>query len=584
MNQLYTTWGESLNPDNVLQEYPRPQMKRDSYFNLNGYWHYAISDSKEANTHDGKILVPFSPESVLSGVSRVVAPEDYLFYYREVSLPDDFMKSQLILHFGAVDQICEVWVNDHYVGDHVGGFTSFHFDITAYVTTHQFSIKVRVKDVTDTSYHQTGKQRIKRGGIWYTPQAGIWQTVWLESVPKNYIQSLKLTSLYDDQQIKVQLDKVGNGAVNVEVYYKNELEGSAESDQSEIIVPIKHLYAWTPETPHLYDIKVIFGQDQVDSYIGMRHIERKKDSHGIYRFYLNHRPYFQSGVLDQGYYPEGLLTPPSDEAMVYDIEKMKEMGFNMLRKHIKIEPLRWYYHCDRLGMLVWQDMINGSEREDIIFHGLLANLGIHLKDDRYKLFGRQSEAGRNQFIIELKEMILQLQSFTSIITWVPLNEAWGQFDAVKVEKVVRNLDDTRLIDHASGWSDQWSGDYHSRHTYFTKIRFNKKHGKKRIIALTEFGGYSLPIEGHRFNDEEIFGYKKYVSQVKLEEAYVNLYKQQVIPQIQNGLSVLIYTQLTDVEDEINGLITYDRKIDKISAEKVKEINELVYIAFNTQFS
>jgi len=580
VNQLYTMWGENLNPDQVLQEYPRPQMKRDRYFNLNGYWDYAISDSKEINTYDGKILVPFSPESVLSSVSRVVTPADFLFYYKEVSLPDGFMKDRLILHFGAVDQIGELWVNDHYVGDHVGGFTSFYFDITEYVTTNQFSIKMRVKDVTDTSYHQTGKQRIKRGGIWYTPQSGIWQTVWLESVPKHHIQSLKLTSLYDDQQIKVELDKVGTGLVHVEVYYKDELEGSIESDQDEIIVPIKNLYAWTPETPRLYDIKITFGQDQVDSYIGMRHIERKKDCQGIYRFYLNHQPYFQSGVLDQGYYPDGLLTPPSDDAMVYDIEKMKQMGFNMLRKHIKIEPLRWYYHCDRLGMLVWQDMINGSEREDIMLHGVLANLGIHLKDDRYKLFGRQNEAGREQFLVELKAMILQLQSFTSIITWVPLNEAWGQFDAVKVEEIVRNLDDTRLIDHASGWSDQWSGDYHSRHTYFTKIRFNKKHGKKRILALTEFGGYSLPVEGHRFNDEEIFGYKKYDSQVKLEEAYVNLYKQQVIPQIESGLSVLVYTQLTDVEDEINGLITYDRKIDKISVGKLKEMNELAYAAFH----
>lgn len=583
MNQLYTTWGEGLNLDNVLQDYPRPQMKRDSYFNLNGYWDYAISESKEVDTYDGEILVPFSPESVLSGVSRIVTPTDYLFYYKEVILPDNFMKEHLFLHFGAVDQICAIWVNERYVGEHIGGFTSFHFDITEYVTTNQFSIELRVKDVTDTSYHQTGKQRIKRGGIWYTPQSGIWQTVWLESVPKHYIQSLKLTSLYDDKQIKIELDKQGAGLVNVEVYFENELVGSSESNQNEILVPLTHLYSWTPEAPHLYDIKISFGQDKIESYIGMRHIARKKDRHGIYRFYLNHQPYFQSGVLDQGYYPDGLLTPPSDEAMVYDIEKMKQMGFNMLRKHIKVEPLRWYYHCDRLGMLVWQDMINGSEREDIIFHGFLANLGIYFKDDRYKLFGRKNELGRNQFLAELKEMIVQLQSFTSIITWVPFNEAWGQFNAVKVEKMVRDLDNTRLIDHASGWSDQWSGDYHSRHTYFTKIRFNKKHGKKRILALTEFGGYSFPVEGHRFNDKEIFGYKKYDSQVKLEEAYVNLYKEQVIPQIENGLSVLVYTQLTDVEDEINGLITYDRKIDKISVEKVKEMNELIYTAFNQQF-
>jgi hypothetical protein len=583
MNQLYTIWGESLDPDHVLQEYPRPQMKRDSYLNLNGYWEYAISQSEEVDCYDGKILVPFSPESVLSGVNRVVTPEDYLFYYKDVVLPENFRKEHLILHFGAVDQICELWINDHYVGKHVGGFTPFQFIISEQVTSDSFSIKLRVKDVTDTSYHQTGKQRIKRGGIWYTPQSGIWQTVWLESVPKDYIQSMNLTSLFDEQKINVQLDKVGNGLVKVEVYFNGRLEGCAEGDREEILIPLQHLHPWTPETPNLYTIKLAFKEDVIESYIGMRNIERKKDAQGMYRFYLNHQPYFQSGVLDQGYYPDGLLTAPADEAMIYDIEKMKEMGFNMLRKHIKIEPLRWYYHCDRLGMLVWQDMINGSEREDILFHGFLANVGIHLKDHTYKRFGRKNETGRKQFLVELKEMIDYLQSITSIVTWVPFNEAWGQFDAAKVDRLVRELDHTRLIDHASGWSDQQRGDYHSRHIYFTKIKFTSKDAKKRIIALTEFGGYSLPLEGHRFNEESIFGYKKYDTEDKLVEAYSNLYKQQVLPQIQNGLSVLIYTQLSDVEDEINGFITYDRKKDKFPVEKVLEINELVYTEFYKQF-
>ncbi|MBP2241779.1 hypothetical protein J2Z40_002351 [Cytobacillus eiseniae] len=583
MNQLYTVWGEDLKQDHVLQEYPRPQMKRDSYLNLNGYWDYAISESEVVDSYDGEILVPFSPESVLSGVQRVVTPNDYLFYYKEVVLPNDFMKDHILLHFGAVDQICELWINDQYVGKHIGGFTPFHFDITDYVIGSQFAVKLRVKDVTDTSYHQTGKQRIDRGGIWYTPQSGIWQTVWIESVPSNYIQALKLTSLFDEKKVKIELQKAGTGLVKAEVYFGNELEGTTESEGDEIIISVQHLYPWTPETPNLYQIKLIYHEDIIESYIGMRHIERKKDEHGIFRFYLNHQPYFQSGVLDQGYYPDGLLTPPSDEAMIYDIEKMKEMGFNMLRKHIKIEPLRWYYHCDRLGMLVWQDMINGSERKDIIFHGLLANLGVHLKDHRYKLFGRKNETGRNQFLTELEEMLVHLQSVTSIVTWVPFNEAWGQFDAVKVEKMVRNFDHTRLIDHASGWSDQYVGDYYSRHTYFTKLRFRRKHGGKRISALTEFGGYSLPIKGHRFHDESIFGYKKYDTEMKLEEAYTDLYQQQVVPQIKNGLSVLIYTQLSDVEDEMNGLLTYDRKINKMSTEKVKEINELLYSTFHKQF-
>lgn len=582
MKQLLTTWGEELEATKVLQEYPRPQMRRDSYFNLNGYWDYGISETPEIEAYNGKILVPFSPESVLSGVNRVVLPKDYLFYYKEVTLPEHFLQERLILHFGAVDQICEVWINDQFVGQHIGGFTSFQFDITDYVIQSPFTIKLRVKDFSDTSYHQTGKQRMERGGIWYTPQSGIWQTVWLESVPKEYIHTLKLTPLYDEKCIKIDISKVGVGPVKAEVYYNNKLEGSAESEAEVMIIPLQNLYPWTPETPNLYDIKLSFHDDTIESYIGMRHIEAKKDQNGILRFFLNHEPYFQSGVLDQGYYPDGLLTPPSDEAMVNDIEQMKAMGFNMLRKHIKIEPMRWYYHCDRLGMLVWQDMINGSERKDIFFHGLLANLGIHLKDHRYKVFGRQNEVGRKQFLVELEEMIEQLQSIPSIVTWVPFNEAWGQFDAVKVEKIVRDLDDTRLIDHASGWSDQNAGDYYSRHIYFTKLWVNRKKGQKRILALTEFGGYSLPIEGHQFN-ETIFGYKKYDSVAKLEEAYTNLYHQQVLPLIEKGLSVLIYTQLSDVEDEMNGLLTYDRKISKISVNRLKETNELLYTAFHSQF-
>lgn len=583
MNQLYTLWGEKIKSNNVLQEYPRPHMQRDSYMNLNGYWKYAISETEEIHTYDGEILVPFSPESVLSGVNRTVTPNDYLFYHREINLPNNFMRDRLILHFGAVDQICELWVDDQYVGKHIGGFTAFHFDITEYITSDSFSLTLRVQDLTDTSYHQTGKQRLQRGGIWYTPQSGIWQTVWLESVPNQYIQSVTVTSLFDKQQICVALDKSTSGPVEVSVYYDQILEAKVISEQDVIILTLQNFHPWTPETPNLYDINITFHSDHIQSYIGMRHIERKKDSQGIYRLYLNHHPYFQLGVLDQGYYPDGLLTPPSDEAMVYDIQKMKDMGFNMLRKHIKIAPARWYYHCDRLGMLVWQDMINGSERKDIILHGVLAHLGIHLADHRYSFFGRNNKLGREQFLLELQEMIHQLRSFTSIVTWVPFNEAWGQFNAKQAEEIIKKIDDTRLIDHASGWADQWSGDYHSRHTYFTKIKFRKKDARKRILALTEFGGYSLPIKEHIFNNDKIFGYKKYSSVADFEVAYRQLHQTQVIPQIDNGLSVLVYTQLSDVEDEVNGLITYDRKVDKLAVEKVKSINKLILRAFEKQF-
>lgn len=579
MKQLYTPWGEMLDSNQVLPEYPRPQLRRQSYFNLNGYWNYAISEKEDVDGYDGKILVPFSPESVLSGVKRFVRPTEYLHYQREVTLPEDFVLDRVILHFGAVDQIAEVWINGRYVGKHVGGYTPFSFDITDFLDGPCFDIKVRVKDFSNTSYHQTGKQRIERGGIWYTPQSGIWQTVWLESVPEAHIKRLKLTPLFDEQAIRFEIEHTGHETFNVQVRFNGKVQGEIITKDSSFIVPLAECYPWSPDAPHLYDIDIKYGEDHVESYIGLRKVEKKKDASGIYRFYLNNQPLFLTGVLDQGYYPDGLLTPPSDEAMIYDIMTMKEMGFNLLRKHVKIEPARWYYHCDRLGMLVWQDMVNGSERKDIVFHGLLAHLGIHLKDHRYRLFGRQHPEGRQQFYIELKEMVDHLYSHPSIVTWVPFNEAWGQFDSQKVVDYLLTLDRSRLIDHASGWSDQGIGDYHSRHIYFTPIRFRKKWGKKRILALTEFGGYSLAVEGHRYNEDSVFGYRVYKTIEELEIAFTKLYHR-IFQQLANGLSVIIYTQLSDVEDEVNGLITYDRKVVKIDPKRVNDLNQRLIERFN----
>lgn len=583
MKQLYTPWGETLDKTKVLSEYPRPQLRRDSYLNLNGLWDYCITKEKHKTQMDGTILVPFSPESVLSGVHKTVAPNEYLIYTKNVELPKEFIKKYVILHFGAVDQEAEIYINDEFVFSHIGGFTPFSVDITNHITSTQFKLKVIVRDVTDTGIHQTGKQRLKRGGIFYTPQSGIWQTVWLESVPKNYVKDIRIMPYYD--QSKVGIEITPNTVEGSQTYkYTLSLHGTVLiegiSVESNMLITIPNMNSWTPENPTLYDLEMTYDQDVIKTYFGMRKFERKTDSSGTMRFYLNNQPYFLSGVLDQGYYPDGLLTNPDDKALIYDIKTMKEMGFNLLRKHIKIEPLRWYYHCDRLGMIVWQDMINGSERKDIVFHGALALMNIHMNDKRYRFFGRKHEVGRRQYMIELDEMLHHLKNITCISTWVPFNEAWGQFDALKVTKHIQEFDSTRLIDHASGWSDQGGGDFSSKHIYFKKIKFSEKQAKKRILALTEFGGYSLLEEGHCFNPDKVFGYKKFKTKAELEQAIVRLYKNEVFSEIDKGLHVLVYTQLSDVEDEVNGLLTYDRRICKINKAAMYAINKVLYKQFN----
>lgn len=577
MKHLLSKYSD-INPNKVLNEYPRPQFKRNSYLNLNGFWEFSISKDPKNKSYPEKILVPFSPETPLSKIHKTVATDDFLFYRKKITFDKNFIKDKVFLHFGAVDQICDVWINSHFIVQHVGGFTPFTVDITSYISDLEMVIELRVKDETDASYHLTGKQRIDNQGIWYTPQSGIWQTVWLESVPKDYIEAMTITPLYDDESVKIDIQAVGDKSSKIIIKDMGKTISVVEGLLNTSI-KLDNFTPWTPENPHLYDLEVHYGDDIVSSYFGMRIFERKIDDSGVHRFYLNHQPYFQNGVLDQGYFSDGFLTPPSDQAMIDDIQTMKDMGFNMLRKHIKIEPLRWYYHCDRLGMLVWQDMINGSERKDIVLHGILAILGIHLKDYKYKKFGRLSIVGRALYENDLDIMLDHLKNVVSLCTWVPFNEAWGQFDSKRIAAHVLNKDNTRLIDHASGWSDQGVGDYHSRHTYFTPIYFRRKDAKKRILALTEFGGYSFPIEKHRYQDDEVFGYKKYTNQEQLEKAIELLYLKKIQPNIKRGLSVIIYTQLSDVEDEVNGFLTYDRKVQKINSIFMKKINATLLASF-----
>lgn len=566
---MKTIWGENLNETAILTEYPRPQMKRDSYLNLNGIWNYAITETENPpDCFDGEILVPFSPESELSGVMRSLLPTQTLWYQRTLDIPPHFITDRVLLHFGAVDQVATVYINGTEVCTHVGGYTPFSTDITENLL-EQNTIIVKARDFGDTSYHSRGKQKSKRGGIWYTAQSGIWQTVWIESVPDKYIKALRITPMFDESAVELTVLSESQNLCFANV---GESESSFPANTPTKMY-IQSFIPWTPEHPHLYDLTISMGEDRVTSYFGMRKFSVEGDSNGVKRLFLNNRPYFHNGLLDQGYYCDGMYTAPSDEAMIFDIQTAKDMGFNMLRKHIKIEPLRWYYHCDRIGILVWQDMVNGGG--DYRFSTVSSPLitGIHFKDHRYRRFARDNSEGRKQYYTELDEMISHLYNAVAIAMWVPFNEGWGQFDTIEAVRHILKSDTTRTIDHASGWHDQFIGDIKSLHVYFRKYRFEQdKLG--RAVVLSEFGGYNFRVNGHCFNEKD-FGYKRFQTKEVFLEAYRKLYLNEIIPAKSKGLCAAVYTQLTDVEDELNGLVTYDRKVIKLPVEEVSLINGTV---------
>lgn len=584
MEKLLTKWGRKLDREKPLNDYPRPQMKRNSFINLNGIWDYAIYPSyKGFSGYQGQIVVPFSPECILSGVEKTVTPADVLYYRKKFFFRKN--ECRVLLHFGAVDYACSIHLNGNSIGSHKGGYTPFTFDITNYISDGENELTLSVTDPSETGSQASGKQTSKRGNIWYTPQSGIWQTVWLEEVPFNYIENVKITPDIDTSTLTAEVTVCGKYSfIKAEALSGAKSMAIAETNGNKVILRLSDYEFWTPEKPVLYDLRVSTDEDEVLCYFGMRKFSIGKDSSGFTRMMLNNKPYFHNGLLDQGYWSDGMYTAADDEALIYDIQTMKDLGFNMLRKHIKIEPLRWYYHCDRLGMLVWQDMVSGGTPVNALTVGVTPAFSLvtgnkkpgHLTDgpENYKLFSREDAAGREEYYTDAGRMIDLLYNSVSLCLWVPFNEGWGQFESVKACDFFRRKDPTRIIDHASGWHDQGAGDVNSFHIYFTPFFF-PKYGKhdERVIALTEFGGYAMQTPGHIFNTKKFFGYRKYFSSKALEKALRQLYIGRLLPLVsKKGLSALVYTEVSDVEDETNGLLTYDREVLKINASVMKEIN------------
>ena len=583
MIQLKSRWADEVNSSSVHQEYPRPNLVRDSYFNLNGEWEYCINQKTTTEGYDGKILVPFSPETLLSGVQKIVMPKDFLHYRKVFVLPEGFKKDRVLLHFGAVDQECLVYLNGKKIGSHKGGYLAFTFDVTEELLEGENVLTLCVRDMTEKKPHARGKQKLvkkgKYGSLFYTPQSGIWKTVWMESVPADYVERLKITPKYDDAVIELKVFAKGEAktaAVKV-------LDGGAVVTETVIdtnktvSIDIGEFKSWTPDSPHLYDLEITCGEDKVTSYFGMRKFHVAKDSKGILRFFMNNKPFFFNGILDQGYWPESLLTPPTDEALKYDIEKLKDLGYNMIRKHIKVESDRFYYHCDKLGMIVWQDMPNGGGDYNMIFVTYLTNafdwFARGVKDSHYRIFKRADAEGREQYYRDLKGMIGQLYNYPSIAVWVPFNEGWGQFDAAKATELIRKCDKTRFVNEACGWFDQHGGDMYSIHNYSKGLTVKPQ--KDRVVALTEFGGYSYAMKGHLACEKE-FGYQSFTSKEELTANYKRLWEEEIYPNLAHGLSSSVYTQTSDIEEEINGIFTYDRDEVKFVEEELRNLNRKLY--------
>ncbi|MEO1011121.1 MAG: sugar-binding domain-containing protein [Bacteroidota bacterium] len=581
---LVTPWGEKLNKNSVWQEYPRPQLQRESWQNLNGKWDFYLGKKGEAKPSklSRKILVPFAVESKLSGIQETVLPEHRLWYKKTFSLDNALRGKDIILHFEAVDFEATVWVNDILLGSHKGGYDRFSFNITPYLKEGKNAITVVVDDPSNFGPQARGKQQLPSQGIWYTPVSGIWQTVWLEGVSKEtWLEELKITPDIDKGTVSI-LPMPNTPSKEKYMAKIKVISGGATLNETETGVAemakikIDNAKLWSPDTPHLYDLLVTLVDekgntvDEVKSYFGMRKISLGDHKGGKYLF-LNNEPLFQYGTLDQGWWPDGLHTPPSDEAMLWDIEMTKKMGFNTIRKHIKIEPDRWYYHCDRLGMLVWQDMPSGmvvvpnpelEKRPLHLQHAKRGGPDLHLTAET-----------KMQYELELQQMIYEHYNHPSIVMWVPFNEGWGQYNTCRVGEMVKALDGTRLVNAVSGWSLRPCGEVYDIHTYQTEVRIPSI-SRDMASVIGEYGGIGYPVEGHLWKPGfRNWGYQTYQSESELLENYKSKFDQIVKMKNENGLSAAIYTQTTDVEGEVNGLITYDRKVVKIPVETLSEIHK-----------
>ena len=578
MTELKTRWTDTVDIECPLNEYPRPQLVRNDWQNLNGRFDYAITPITEEfpKEYDGEIIVPFAPECWLSGVGRSLEKNEFLWYRKKFTLNDCFEGKRTLLHFEAVDWKCKVFINGTHVGSHQGGYIPFTFDITDYLANGENELIVQAYDPTDDYWQDRGKQVKESKGFWYTSTSGIWQTVWLEPVSDTYIKNIKLTPDIDSSTINIKTEFDGEAQIKAIIKDGDKIIFAGKIGKDED-VKIRDAKLWSPEDPFLYDAAIALCDDEggiidvVTSYFGMRKFSLGTDSAGIPRLMLNNEPYYQNGLLDQGYWSDGGLTAPCDEAMIFDIQSMKDLGFNMLRKHIKVEPHRWYYHCDRLGMLVWQDMVCGASNIDMLLVGVLPNIYVRkVPDDKYKWFGVEDKKCRDTHEKAIYETIDNLYNFTSISCWVPFNEAWGQFDAKRIAEEMKRYDPTRFVDHASGWHDQNGPDFKSVHQYILPVTMPKADG--RPFVLSEFGGYSRIIENHVWNRKKSFGYVMFKTKDKLTAAYKKLFEKQIIPKIKKGLSASVYTQVSDVEFEVNGIYTYDRELLKLDGDTLREIN------------
>ena len=558
IKHLTTKDGESLlKSDNPSSEYdsyyPRKMLSRDSFFSLNGEWDFECEDYK------GKINVPFAPESLLSGVCRVFKNGAPLVYKKSFSLDEGFIKERVILHFGAIDGVAAIYLNDTLIGTHAGGYDAFSFDITDAVKKEN-ELRLEVVDDLRSHIYPYGKQCLERGGMWYTPISGIWQSVWLESVPNEYIKSLKIDTGSDF--CRIFFDGIVGGEVELHLPNGDKIY-PIENGKCEIRLDSPIL--WSPESPHLYYFTARSGDDKIDSYFALRTVEIKKID-GIPRILLNGKVYFFNGVLDQGYFSDGIYTPASPNEYARDILAMKSLGFNTLRKHIKVEPEEFYYQCDKLGMIVFQDMVNNG-KYSFLRDTALPTIGFKNLRER-----KRTPSERDAFYEGMKRTVSQLYSHPCVVYYTIFNEGWGQFEADKMYALMRELDSTRIIDTTSGWFKKNESDVNSLHVYFKEVKLKGEKGEKPII-LSEFGGYSYKIKEHSANLKKTYGYKKFENQGEFENALIDLYENEVIPNVQNGLCGAIYTQLSDVEDETNGFLTYDRRVLKVNYERVRATME-----------